>query len=139
MKIRITGTAAELQAITELMKGKDYVRSISQPYKNRGEYSKDYRLYVETYDLQPEQLKQIREPAEVKQIRETTVYTQAELNQIVNLQTEYTIKLNKGYIRTLEDLAKTEEFKNYQLEEIVKELIKRAYKEHTPESDSIPF
>ncbi len=69
MKIRITGTAAELQAITELMKGKDYVRSISQPYKNRGEYSKDYRLYVETYDLQPEQLTQIR-AAEVKQIRE---------------------------------------------------------------------
>lgn len=51
MKIRITGTLEEIQGITELLKEKEYIRSISQPYKNRG-INNDYRLYIETYDLQ---------------------------------------------------------------------------------------
>lgn len=50
MKIRITGTLEEVQGITEMLKAKEYIRSISQPYKNRG-INNDYRLYIETYDL----------------------------------------------------------------------------------------
>ncbi len=51
MKIRITGTREEVEGITELLKEKPYIRSISSPYKNRG-ISNDYRIYIETYDLQ---------------------------------------------------------------------------------------
>lgn len=59
MKIRITGNSEELKAITELLKSKEYIRSISTPYKNRGEYNKDCRLYIETYDS-PEMITQIK-------------------------------------------------------------------------------
>ena len=53
MKIRITGTLEEVEGITELLKEKPYIRSISSPYKNRG-INNDYRLYIETYDLKKE-------------------------------------------------------------------------------------
>ena len=39
-----------MEQITELLKHKDYVRSISPQYKNHGNYNRDYRVYIETYD-----------------------------------------------------------------------------------------
>ena len=50
MKIRITGTEYEIEQVTELLKHKEYVRNISPMIKNKGEYNKDYRVYIETYD-----------------------------------------------------------------------------------------
>lgn len=117
MKIRITGTAEELQAITELMKNKDYVRSISQPYKNRGEYSKDYRLYIETYDLQQEQLTQIR-AAEVKQIREPEQTEQG--GTAVNIPTA-------AYKKLMELQQNTVNYEGKTIEEILTDIITKAY------------
>lgn len=59
MKLRITGTAEELTGITEMLKEKPYIRSISSLYKNRG-INNDYRLYIETYDLNQAFFKELK-------------------------------------------------------------------------------
>lgn len=115
MKIRITGNSEELKAITELLKSKEYIRSISTPYKNRGEYNKDYRLYIETYDMKPEQFKEISPPEpqepEIKQENIKSIATQPEQKHPAEapktaLNGKYTItQLNEvlkkgGYIAT---------------------------------------
>ena len=122
MKIRITGTEAELNQLTELLKGKSYVRSISAPYKNRGEYNKDYRLYIETYDS-PETLtaiKQLQKPQQPEQI------TTEQGHQVI-------INFTEKEYKTLHDLKGLWLEGTSQDSDFIKRLIKMEYREKKEE------